>query len=117
MISSKPEIKPSTADDIASFYGAGVLKTVRAYSVFWRGELVAVAGVMLEPTGFIIFSDMKEGIEAPKMTVWKTAKLLAEAIKKFNIPAYTAPCKTGKFLESIGLKQVTECNGEHIYRI
>jgi hypothetical protein len=110
------EIKPATLVDIESFYGRRPDRTVKAFSVYRDGELVAIAGVTLERERIVAFSDIKEGVTAPKITIWRTAKETVKHIAKLNLPAI-AITGSGKFLESLGFKYVGECDEGTIYRL
>lgn len=111
------EIRPARPGDFPPVCGKANDRTVIAFTVEWGGEPVCIAGVTLEKGQFIIFSDIREGVNAPKMTVWRTARKLAERIKSLNLPAVTAPCHTGRFLETLGLTYCASCEEGDIYRI
>lgn len=111
------EIRPTIAADFPVVCRRPNDKTVKAFTVVRDGEPVAIAGVTIEKDKFVAFSDVKEGVTAPKMTIWRTAKKLADLIKNLKLPAITAPVHTGKFLQSLGLECAGECEQGQIYRI
>lgn len=110
------EIRPTIPGDFEQVCNRKNDKTVKSFTVLRDGEPVCIAGITIEKDGSTAFSDIKEGVTAPKMTIWKTAKKLTEHIKKLNVPAL-ASTSNGKFLESIGLEYVGETENKKIYRI
>lgn len=104
------EIKPSTAEDVAAFFPE-LTCTVRAWSCFYKGELACVAGVAITPSLMLAFMQIKQGVVAPKMTIWRGALVIWEKIKALGYPRlyavadeslWTAP----QFLERLGFKQI-----------
>lgn len=110
------EIRYTIATDFPSVCNRVNDKTVKAFTVLLDGNPVCIAGVTIEKDKFIAFSDVKEGLKAPKMTIWRTARRLAEKLRTLNLPA-VAITKSGKFLESLGFEYVGECDEGKIYRI
>jgi hypothetical protein len=110
------EIRPTIAADFPAVCNRVNHLTVKAFTVLSDGEPVAIAGVTIERDKFIAFSDIKEGVSAPKMTIWRTAKKLAEHIKELGLPAI-ATTDNGKFLESIGFQYAGNTENKGIYRI
>ena len=110
------EIRPAIASDFDEVCGSRNHVTVRAFTVTRNGEPVAIAGITLERGQFVAFSDIKEGVTAPKMTIWKTARKLAELIKGLNLPAISTT-SNGKFLESMGFQYRGESEDKQIYII
>lgn len=110
------EIRPAIASDFEAVCKQKPHVSVRAFTVLREGEPVAIAGITLEPSKFIAFSDIKEGTTAPKMTIWKIAKKLTELIRQLGLPAI-ASTKNGKFLESVGFKYAGEAEDKQIYII
>lgn len=110
------EIRPTIAEDFPAVCSRVNEKTVKAFTVVRDGEPVCIAGITIEPDGFTAFSDMKEGVTAPKMTIWKTAKLLADQLRELRLPAL-AQTDNGKFLESLGLEYMGETDNKKIYRL
>ncbi len=110
------DIRPSITADFQEVCGRRNHVSVRAFTVTRDGEPVAIAGITLEEGKFIAFSDIKEGVKAPKMTVWRIARKLAKQIADLQLPAI-AITDSGKFLESIGFTYCGECSEGIIYRI
>ncbi len=74
------EIRPSVAEDVKEFFPE-LASTVRAWSVFYKGELVSVAGVAITPALMLAFMQIKQGTRPKKMTVWRCTKIIWEKIK------------------------------------
>lgn len=110
------EIRPTVQGDFEAVCNRVNDKTVKAFTVLQDNEPVAIAGITIEQGRFLIFSDIKEGATAPKMTIWKLSKQLAEHIKTFNLPA-VATSSNGKFLKSIGFEHIGEVGNKETYRI
>lgn len=121
MTKSNIEIRPSTMADIEAFNKGPAERTARAFSVFRDGELVAIAGVTIEPSRIVAFSDIKEGVSAPKTTVWRTAKELLKRIQGFNLPIVAISSQninnSDRFLECLGFQHIGDAGGEKIYRL
>ena len=109
------EIRPTIQSDFLEVCDRINDKTVKAFTVLNNGAPVAIAGVTIENGRFIAFSEIKEGVSGPKISIWKVAKQLAHHIKEFNLPAVTAPDSNSRFLQSIGLECLND--KEKIYRI
>lgn len=110
------EIRQTIKSDFMAVCNRVNDKTVKAFTVIYDGEPVAIAGVILEKDHFIVFSDVKEGLQAPKMTIWKTSRKLIEMIKSLNLPAI-ATTNNGKFLNSIGMEYIMETNDKEVFKI
>lgn len=114
----KVEIRPATFADLQQFYDTNPGDTVRAVSVFADGELAAVAGVRIERGRLTAFSDIKEGITAPKITIWRTAKELMKHVTKTNAPLL-AVCedeRACRFLERLGWKHLKSDDCGEVYQ-
>lgn len=103
-------VKPLTQAIIDEFYGEGVSFTIKGYALYLDGKLVGVAGVRFVGSGRIVFSEIKEGVNLPKATVWRCTRLIMSMIDKMKIPveAYadcnkeTAPA----FLKRLGFRYI-----------
>jgi hypothetical protein len=115
------EIRPATMGDLVTFYGRLPEKTVRAVAVLKEGEIACVAGVTIERGIVTAFSDVREGVTAPKITVWRVAKKIADYIRSLNLPVMAVsdprlPC-SDKFLESLGFTRVAECEEGVVFKL
>ena len=115
------EIRPANAADLLSFYGKPSAKTVRAFCISKNGEVGAIAGITISPEIITFFSDMKDGVEVPKMTVWRVSKEIVRRVRKMNLPIYAIEnCNkptAKRFLERLGFVFYAEDNGEQQYRL
>ncbi len=110
------EIRQTIASDFPIVCDRQNDQTVKAFTVVRNGEPVAIAGVTIKDGECIAFSDIKEGVTAPRMTVWKAAKELADRIHGLNLPAYATTAKW-KFLASLGCEYIRDIENKKIYRI
>lgn len=94
--------------------------TIRAWAVEKDGELACIAGIIYGKDYFEAFSDIAPNLVAPKRTIWKYAKILAENIKATKLPVI-AFCRenpdSGKFLESLGFRFIGISNNRKIYGV
>jgi len=111
------EINHLTAADVRMFYPDGLSKSVQGFCVKYRGEVVAISGIMTGKV-LIAFSKIKDGVALPKIMIWKTAK---KTVKMLNELGYTDfytvadrnICGSSEFLKRLGFVHVNECaNGE-----
>lgn len=114
-------IRPTTPEDVAGFFGRSLQPTIRAWTAFYRGEAACIAGISLGEHGFVAFSDVKPGIDAPKMTVWRTVRALMKLIASTGVPVYSSPnvhlCGAPKLLEILGFTDTGKMqDGMKIYR-
>jgi len=64
-------IKPATRKDIKQFYGDKMRDSCRAWSAFYQGELVCIAGVVITSNIMLVFMEVRSNKEVPKMTIWR----------------------------------------------
>ena len=110
------EIRQATLDDIKLFYAEGPPFTVQAWLASYKGQPACLAGVIIRRGMMTPFCDIKPN-DAPKMTIWRTAKELFRLIKSLNLPLITGTenCKS-KFLESLGFRHIGQNNGWEMYK-
>lgn len=115
------EIRPSTQADIVELSGHRARKTIRALTVLVDGRVACVAGITVEPDGAMAFSDTRAGLDVPRATIYRQARLLAAAIRGWGIPAVAIADpgrpNSGKFLERLGLDYVTTCEQGKVYSL
>jgi len=113
------EIRKATIEDIRVFYPDGPPRTGYFWVALYKGEVACLAGLMQTRYGCMAFSDVKPGINAPKRTIWETAKALLEHIKSLNLPMYTC-CylshnMANKFVNRLGFNHLREYQGKELY--
>lgn len=100
------EILPSTIDDI-KFFHERLDHTVRAWSVFYNGELASIAGVEITGEVMLAFSHIRDGLSVDKIQIWRAALVIWEKIKGLGYPQMYAIAdkdipKSGQFLKRLG---------------
>ena len=75
------EIREATEDDIASFYGVKQEYDMMAWLVVWEGFPAAMAGFVRYNNRWVVFSDIKDGVSAPKLLIFKVAKRLISLMR------------------------------------
>jgi len=115
------EIKPTTEVDIIEFFGAPLNITIKGYSVYWRGELSAIVGVTIHRGHKEFFCDVREGINPPKQTVWRAAKMVMEKFKQEKIKVFSIADDdipgSDRFLQALGFEYAGEFNNMKHYRL
>lgn len=120
MTKDKVLIRGATKADIEMFYEGKLTKTVRAWVAELDGEVVAVVGVIREPTVMVAFSSVKKGLEVGKMTIWKTALRFWDNIKALGYPvraiAHPEIPGSAAFLERLGFFHVKSSPIGEVYQ-
>lgn len=110
MLTGKTKIEPATAQDFQSFFGESAPVTMRAWVLRLDGEIVGIGGYFMAGARAVAFSDLREDIAAPKLTIWRAAKQL---MSKITAPA-TCRSDNEKLMRSLGWRHVIgdvwECN-------
>ena len=114
------EIRQATAEDIKLFYPDGPPRTAYSWIAFYKGEPACLCGLILERGGCVAYSEIKPGIKAPKVTIWKAAKKLFALIEQLKLPMY-AGCeiydmKAQAFVERLGFKYERTFQGMELYK-
>lgn len=111
-------IRRATKEDLETFYGRMNRPSCKAWIAFWKGEPACVAGIALERIGPVAFSDMKPGIGAPAITIWRTAKTMLDEMMRRELPLVVALNKCSphsyRFLRSLGFVLMDDRDGELI---
>jgi len=112
------EIRQATAEDIKTFYPDGSPRTCYAWVALYRGLPVCIAGLIIQRTGAIIFSDMLPH-GAPKRTAWLVIRELYARIVALGIPFYTAiECdneRSRRLFKHLGMVYLRTVSGEEVY--
>jgi hypothetical protein len=115
------EIRRATKEDLEAFYGRATRPSCKAWIALYKGEPACVAGISLERVGPVAFSDVKPGIDAPTITIWRTAKAMLDEMKARGFPLIVGINKclpnSQKFLQSLGFTVVGDHDGELIMGI
>lgn len=115
------EIRPATAADVLAFFGRSPQKTMQAVVVIKDGELSAFAGVTIERNQIIAFSDVKDGVRVPNITVWRCAKAIMKYIRGRQAPVFAIASpdipRSGRFLQTLGFTYVGPCESGNVYRL
>lgn len=90
------EIYQATAEDLFMFFPKGPPRTAYSWVAKYKGKPVCLAGITLEKAGTLVYSEIMPDVDAPKMTVWRTAKALLECIRSVGLPMYAA-CQSDNF--------------------
>ena len=96
------EVKPITENEYILFFKEEPKRTIRGYSFFLNGHIVAVFGALLNKDGTMLFSDVKEGLSVPPILVWRWAKRALKLIDDMGQPLYATSQKSERFLLSLG---------------
>ena len=96
------EIKPITVDNYMSFFKEQPKYTIRGYSFFLDGEIVAVFGALLGQKQTMLFSDVKDNLQVSPVIIWRWAKRSLKLINDMKQPLYATSQKSGRFLQSLG---------------
>lgn len=116
-MSDEPVIRPAMAGDLPHFFEAPPQQTIRAWVVDYKGKPACLAGVCrLNRYTVLAFSEIAPGVDAPKLTVWRTALKLFEHIKNTGLDVIADPdCNiegAARFLKRLGFHEV----GEGLYK-
>lgn len=113
-------IRPVTRADMEKFYGTHP-RTVRAVAVELDGEVVCIAGVAIEKGRIEAFSDLREGVDVPKITVYRYAHQIMRWIMDLQLPVMVTQnperSNSHRFLVSMGFTPVGVENDITIYRL
>ena len=94
----KYSIRTATVDDFMEFYGTVPPHASRAWVADYKGSTACIVGVEFQPDGAVVFSDIKEGLDVAKITIWRAVLEFSEKLKSLNKPL-NAVC-TGEFMNS-----------------
>lgn len=99
-------LTPITAEHYIQFFGVKPERTIRGYAFWIDGEVKAIFGALLGKEATMLFSDMKDDIKLPAITIWRWAKTALEQIDDMKQPLYATSEKSGKFLLSLGFEHM-----------
>lgn len=116
----KVEIKTATLDDMEALCGVRFKRSLRAWSVYYDGELAAVAGLLMTKDDFKGFSQIKPGLVVPKITVWRTAvallKQMTDLKRSFIVIADPSINGSPAFLQRLGFEYLTTSKLGEVYK-
>ncbi len=114
------KMRPVTPEDMRSFYGSHE-RTVRALAVELEGELVCIAGVALEKGRVEAFSDLREPVNASKITVYRYARKIMQWIMELKLPVIVTSNpereNSHRFLTSLGFSPIETFDNITVYRL
>lgn len=96
--------KLATAEDIEAVTGQKSPYTAKAYVFYWDGKPAGLGGYKLENGNFVVFSDIKKDVDAPKLTVYRCVLKVMEMIRSKGLPMY-AVAENPELCERIGFKR------------
>jgi hypothetical protein len=114
------EIKPATAQSIREFYPDGAPQSCYGWIATYKGKAACFAGFTVSRGGYMAFCDIKQN-DAPKLTIWRTARAMFEKMKAMGVPMMAIYCdpenqKRGQaFVRRLGFKYIGMCNGAEIF--
>lgn len=114
-------IEQATSESIKAFYSEGCPHTCYGWIAYYKDQPACFAGVTLDKSGAIAFCDIKEN-DAPKMTVWRTAKAMFENIKSIGLPMIAPYCdpenqRSGQsFVKHLGFEYAYTYNGMEVFK-
>ncbi len=89
MIGSNVQYRPITLADFVQFYGQErSVGTISGFAFFVDGELSGVAGVEIRKGYFYAFSDIKEGANVSKLTIWRCAVMVRNWLRERKCDMY-----------------------------
>jgi len=121
MVNERVEIRPATRQDIKEFYGNTMRDSCRAWSGFYDGKLVCVAGVAITRNLMLVFMEMRSDDDVPDITVWRGALEIWSKIQDLGYSVLyavadpkleTAPA----FLSRLGFEHIESSVRGEIYR-
>ena len=103
--------RPLSFENYKNFYGgAPVFVTIKGMSFFLGDDLVAIAGVRYDGNFFTVFSDIKDGIIVPDITIWRATRVFMKTIDNMKCDVYATPDinmpNAARFLKRLGFRHV-----------
>jgi len=121
MLPPDVEVRRADSADLEAFYGRDVRPSVKAWIALWRGEPSCIAGIAFEEAGFVAFCDVRPGLKASPIKIWRTAKYILDEMLGKGLPLITqlntSIDKSEKFLQSLGFEIVQAEDGHVLYRV
>lgn len=121
MANDKVEIRPATRHDIKEFYGDKMRNSCRAWSGFYDGKLVCIAGVAITRNLMLVFMEMRTDQEVPDITIWRGALEIWTKIKSLGYDILYAVAdpqheNAPAFLHRLGFEHIESSERGEIYR-
>lgn len=115
-------IRPLTEADVLTVNdGNPCDRTLRGFAIEYNGKLAAVAGLMYDHGRMVFFSDIKEDVEAPKITIWRISKEIVRRIKEWNLTSYAGANQkkenSEQYLKRLGFTFADEIGGIRIFKL
>jgi hypothetical protein len=117
---TKYNIRPATIEDIETVVGKRPPYSTRAWAVDIDDKVVCVSGVQFTPYNHIVFSDIIEYADIPKMTVWRATLDVWQKIRELDkdLVAYCTGefLNSGPYLERLGFTRCNDIEEMEVYR-
>lgn len=114
------EIRPATAEDVRSFYGAPEGQTVRALVAVLDGEIVGIGGLRYQGDSVVAFSKLAPAIRSRRKDIVRGARAVMQMIERRGKPVMAAAEPTEpnapSFLARLGFEQVATVEGMEVFR-
>lgn len=101
-------IRPGKSEDIEQVCGGRLHSLARVFTVMDDdGESVAVFGVQRKNGAWFLFSDIKEGINASPLKIWRATLICLGKLRDIGGTFYAVPEseKSVNYLERLGFVQ------------
>lgn len=104
------EVRPATFEDVTEFYGSPPKQSMKGLVVVLDGKPVGIGGLVFSEKSVGFFSVVRPELKPYKMTIYKTARKLAEMAKGCSALAVADPDEPNskQFLTRLGLIPVAE---------
>ena len=102
---TRVEIKPATKEVIDRYYDGKLTRTVRAFIAVQDEKILGIAGVYVDQSRLVMFSDLSDELKQNKRVIIRGMRMFKEIARKKNLPihAKAAQLPTAKgFLKHMG---------------
>lgn len=105
-LASNPRVtyRVASAEDIEGVTGEKPVYSVKALAFFYDGELAGIGGYKIHNGSYVAFSDIKKGVEAPKLTIYRCALIIMDLIKSKGLPMF-ASAENPELCERLGFER------------
>lgn len=110
---SNPRVKfkRATAEDIKSFYDGKIPFTAKAILFYYDDKIAAIGGIKIEDGIRMAFSEIKEGVNAPKKTVLQCAQKVMDFCKEDGVVFYARSINP-RLLKKVGFSEYDTIAGD-----
>lgn len=113
VLPSNPRVKykRATAEEIKEFYDGKVPFTAKALLFYYDNEVAAIGGIKFEDGLRMAFSEIKDGVKAPRKTVLQCAFKVMEFCKEDGVVFY-ARSLNPRLLKKVGFSEYDTIEGD-----